>query len=174
MVGKKHSLTKWRLGVAGLAAAVLLPTAALFMHPAAGQNLSGNPAPATEAVKCGSLAPLIAAHWPAMVLSCGNGSFPFTFSVAVTGLGKVSIGGHGNAVQCLASYSAIPSYGDCMPASTTQQATTYCQSIGTYTIKNYTGGSCDSHLIGNYTCVATSYSNSDTPRTNYQTAPCPG
>ncbi len=48
-----------------------------------------------------------------MVLSCGNGTFPFTFSLAITGLGKAPLAGHGNAVQCVASYTAIPSYGDC-------------------------------------------------------------
>ncbi len=43
MVGKKHFLTRRRLGIAGLAAALLLPAAALFMQPAAGQNFGGNP-----------------------------------------------------------------------------------------------------------------------------------
>ncbi len=48
MIGKKHFLTNRRLGIAGLAAAVLLPAAALFMRPAAGQNLGGNPNPSAE------------------------------------------------------------------------------------------------------------------------------
>ena len=47
MVGKKYFVTKRRLGIAGLAAALLLPGAALFMHPAAGQVV-GQPGSGAE------------------------------------------------------------------------------------------------------------------------------
>ncbi len=53
MVGKKH-LTKRRLAIAGLAAAILLPAAALFMQPAAGQ-IVGQPGSGAENQSGGTL-----------------------------------------------------------------------------------------------------------------------